>query len=352
MTWQKPEFARQQVNAAGSAVASPPDFTDDDAWGAWFDAVDIVNNWRTAHAFPLHTFQVYLRDRAREIDKHSIVAQRIKRMPAIMLKLGLLPHLKLATMQDIGGCRAVVNSVRSVRRLETRYEQSRLKHVPVHRDDYIASPRESGYRGVHLVYRYYSDKSPVYNGLKVELQLRTRLQHAWATAVETVGTFRRQPLKSGLGDEQWLRFFALMGSVLATRERAPLVPGTPEGNSDLVEELRWFVHDLDVIEHLTSYRALLDAVPRFWVEGGYFLLRLSTRDGQLHVTPYSRKDSDIASSEYLRSEQGRFPFPELDEPTDDSVLVSVDSMKALRAAYPNYFADTRRFTQEVMRAIR
>jgi hypothetical protein len=207
----------------------------------------------------------------------------------------------------------------------------------------------SGYRGVHLVYRYYSDRSQDYNGLKVEMQIRTRLQHAWATAVETVSTFKQQALKSGLGDEQWLRFFALMGSFLALRERRPLVAGTPVDSDELVKELRSFVNDLDVIGALTNYRLLLDNVPLGTFEGiPYFLLELDSRDGRLRIMPYSRREASAASTEYLASErQARFEFAE----DRDAVLVSVDSMKALRAAYPNYFADTRRFVREVQRAV-
>ena len=64
--------------------------------------------------------------------------------------------------------------------------------------------------------------------------------------------------------------------------------------------------------------------------------------------PYLRKEAEIAFKEYLESErQARFEFSE----EQDAVLVSVDSMKALRAAYPNYFADTRRFVREVQRAM-
>ena len=51
-------------------------------------------------------------------------------------------------------------------------------------DDYITTPKDSGYRGVHLIYRYYSDKNETFNGLKIEVQIRTALQHAWATAVD------------------------------------------------------------------------------------------------------------------------------------------------------------------------
>jgi hypothetical protein len=42
----------------------------------------------------------------------------------------------------------------------------------------------------------------IYNDLKIEMQLRSQYQHAWATAVETVGTFIGQALKSSIGPER------------------------------------------------------------------------------------------------------------------------------------------------------
>ena len=73
--------------------------------------------------------------------------------------------------------------------------------------DYIQHPKPSGYRSIHLVYKYKNPISPEYNGLFVELQIRTRLQLAWATAVETMGTYLGHALKSSEGPERWLDFF-------------------------------------------------------------------------------------------------------------------------------------------------
>jgi (p)ppGpp synthase/HD superfamily hydrolase len=210
--WATLQCTRKDVDAAGAALTAESSAQID------LEAVlGVIDNWRACHAFPLNTFQMYLRSKTKQVDKQGIVAQRIKRLRAIELKLRLMPRLRLSQMQDIGGCRAVVRSVGAVVALHGLYRESQIKHRYLHHDDYIQTPRASGYRGVHLIYRYYSDKNPAYNGLKIEMQLRTRLQHAWATAVETVGAFKDQPLKSGLGDEQWLRFFALMGSILAMR---------------------------------------------------------------------------------------------------------------------------------------
>lgn len=82
-----------------------------------------------------------------------------------------------------------------------------------------------GYRRIHLIYRYHNDKVPHYNGLQLELQLRTRLQHAWATAVETMGTFLGLALKSGQGEDQWRSFFEVAGAGIALLENSPAVPG-------------------------------------------------------------------------------------------------------------------------------
>ena len=57
---------------------------------------------------------------------------------------------------------------------------------------------------MHLVYKYINPICPDYDGLFVELQIRTRLQHTWATAVETMGTYLEFSLKSSEGPEDWL----------------------------------------------------------------------------------------------------------------------------------------------------
>lgn len=73
--------------------------------------------------------------------------------------------------------------------VELPRSKNRVKKVYNYlRDD--PGPRESGYRGVHVVYEYGASKKE-YHGLRIELQVRTQLQHAWATAVETMDLFSR-----------------------------------------------------------------------------------------------------------------------------------------------------------------
>ena len=156
-------------------------------------------------------------------------------------------------MQDIGGCRAIVSSVDEVRKLSNNMEGSRTKNGLDHIDNYVEKPQRSGYRGIHHIYRFNTNAVPECNGLKIEVQLRSPLQHALATAVETVGTFTRQALKSSQGSEEWLRFFQLMGTVVATRERTGFVPDTPVDRHELVAELRHHTERLAVVNRRPLY---------------------------------------------------------------------------------------------------
>jgi ppGpp synthetase/RelA/SpoT-type nucleotidyltranferase len=91
-----------QVNAAGETLINP-NATDEELERA----LTIINNWRSVHSFPLNTFQKTLRDKARKVDSQVLVAQRIKRLSSIELKLRrFAPQMQLSQMQDIGGCRA------------------------------------------------------------------------------------------------------------------------------------------------------------------------------------------------------------------------------------------------------
>lgn len=311
-------------------------------------ALVIINNWRSSHAYPLNTFQATLRYKSDHIYKKSLVAQRIKRLSSINEKLRRFRWLKLSEMQDIGGCRAIVKSIKQVDELIELYKKSGLKHTLVHEDDYIRKPKRSGYRGYHLIYRYNSDKLQTYNTLKIEMQLRSAPQHAWATAVETVGAFTKQALKSSQGEKDWLRFFALMGSAMALRERAVLVPETPESRSGLISELRRYARSLDVENRLLGYRAALQVVEDPGMKGVHFyLVNLDMKAQRVRVMGYRREDLEDASKAYLDLERKICK----DAP-GDAVLVSVDSISALRRAYPNYFFDTHLFIEALTQALK
>lgn len=349
MAWIAPKHTVQQVNAAGKALVRAQDLSYFGKHiGEYFNALDVINNFRASHAFPLNTFQINLRAVSKRFDEDALVAQRIKRMASISQKLVLRPSMKLSQMQDLGGCRAIVQNIATVKLIEDYYlNRSNIKHVLASHDDYIATPKQSGYRGVHLVYRYFSDKSEIYNGMKIELQVRSRYQHAWATAVETVGMFSGQALKSSLGSVEWQRFFALMGSVIALREGGPIVPGTPTNRVDLIAELAHLGTELQVESRLSEFNRAVHAISSGDdLDAFYYLLQLDPVSGTLTVTGYSEKQKETASAAYAKAEEEGKSKPGM-----DAVLVSVESVGSLAKAYPNYFADTRVFLSLLRQAI-
>ena len=347
MEWAKPGFSREDINLAGKKIVQwdfdKPDFT---------QAVEIVSNFRAAHAYPLNIIQHRLRILASDIDKSVIVAQRLKRFLSIVAKLERFPKMKLWQMQDIGGCRAILSSVSDVVRLTEAIKASNIKHKLWHEDDYILEPSPVGYRSRHLMYRYYSDKvtTSIFNDMRIEVQIRTSMQHSWATTVETVDAFTKQALKSSRGEKEWERFFQLMGTWMAMKEKTPPVPNTPNRQAQLKKELKQCATQLQVEKTLrgftTALRIAKDPV-KTGKSADFYLLSLNNNTERLNIAEFKMKELERALDMYGRVEK-RIRNNKL----TDAVLVSVNTIQDLKRAYPNYYADTFDFVEELKRALR
>jgi ppGpp synthetase/RelA/SpoT-type nucleotidyltranferase len=73
----------------------------------------------------------------------AITAARVKRMKSIRKKLRETP-LSLYQIQDIGGCRAIVNTVEELRAIVHLYEQGESRHGIIKPWDYATSPKIDG----------------------------------------------------------------------------------------------------------------------------------------------------------------------------------------------------------------
>ena len=216
---QSTTISKSAVDRAGEVLrAASVDQTKRD------DALRIMSSWRSRHVYVINTFQATLRKRLGGFDSYGLVAQRLKRSTSIIAKLQRLNNMKLSRMQDIGGIRAVVDRLGQIDQLRGLYEVvGRLDHKLLAIDDYITNPKKDGYRSVHLIFRYHSPELPHCNGLLLELQFRTKLQHAWATAVETMGTFLGQSLKARQGESHWQQFFELTSAAISHVEKSPVL---------------------------------------------------------------------------------------------------------------------------------
>jgi hypothetical protein len=161
--------------------------------------------------------------------------------------------------------------------------------------------------------------------------------------------FTGQALKSKFknASEDWLRFFALTSSAFALRERLPLVPNTPQDRGELLRELREVVDRANIMQNLLGWNDTIHLLEDPEMTGAYaFLMILDPSKSSLRVIPFAKGQAVAAQKQYEKAEKETEGDPNI-----QVVLVSVESLDALRAAYPNYYVDTRAFIAAVQREI-
>ena len=237
----------------------------------------------------------------------------------------------------------MMKDLTAVYKLRNAFDEARVEHEQEAPKDYIERPKEDGYRSIHLIFKYHGrgDKA-VYDGLRIEVQLRTQIQHAWATAVETVGLFRREAIKSGEGDQRWRDFFLSVSQAFAILEKHSRFRGFIL-NAELFENVTEAARELDVVNRLLGYQQALTLVGQRQNATSY-LLELDLREQRLTVSGYSRHQVSLAQAAYAKAEKKLGS-------SGDVVLVAAGSANALKKAYPNYFADTSLFLRTLARII-
>lgn len=330
--------AKKAVRRAGETLRTP-DASDTDLEAA----LQVLSDWRSLYYRPINTFQVLLRKKIQTLGiKGSIVAQRLKRTPSIIAKLKRFPDMQLDRMQDIGGIRAIVNSVDEVRLVHEALIKGRHQHCPVlPPKDYISNPKDDGYRGIHQVFKYDTPKHKELKGMQVEVQIRTKLQHYWATAVETLGVIEKSSFKTGIGDEKFKHFFRVASALFSIKENQPVIACLKDHSpTDIAKEFIELQKELGVFDKLSAFTSVVKAtsgVPNK-KNNGYYLLILDTEKKTTSFIPFAQNQYQLAEQMYMLIE-GK----EKNNPNIDVVLAAAGDMKDLRTAYPNYFVDTKAF---------
>lgn len=331
--------SKKAVRRAGSVLVGSSDAMREE------EAMEILSQWRALHAYPINTLQAYLRGVLRRHKfSGSLVAQRLKRTPSIVEKLRRFESMSLDRMQDIGGLRVIVPEIDNVYRLYRLIVSSkRLKHqleLPPH--DYIREPKDDGYRSLHQVIRYKNEAHSELDGLRLEIQIRTHLQHAWATAVETLGMIQNSSIKTGHGDEGTRRFLKLISALFAIEEGFPVPQEFVDWSREqLLDEVRTIEKErnfLVLLEGVAVSARHIETVSRSY--SGYHVVQLFIEDKRVRLTAFS--EIEDAESFYKAKETAT-----RDDPNIAIVLMSAGALKDIKKAYPNYFLDTKAFLQSI-----
>lgn len=334
-------FSKKQIRKAGDYFRT----------GDWSDinqainALNILSVWRSAHAAHLAIFNSYIRIKLRNNNyEHEIIGQRLKRFPSIIDKLDRYQDMSLDRMQDIAGIRVVLKNIEEVydfhKKVLSSHGYRKLEKV----NDYIEHPKKDGYRSVHSIFRCYSKTCPQLDGLRVELQIRTSLQHIWGTAVETLGILTSSSIKTGRGSKDDEQYFKLISALFSMEENTPVLDEYKDNTrEEIIEELK----ELDNRIHATitleaAAKSAVKIITSSKGKAAYHLIELNTKESTVSITPFTKEQVEMAESLYKTQEQEtRF------NPNISVVLVSVGNVKEVKKAYPNFFLDTSTFITKV-----
>lgn len=334
------KYSKTQLNKAGTILKDRNQF----APGDISNSEDILTYYRYIHLPAINTMQSLLNKRiVRTFGKKGFVSQRLKRAPSIVLKLQRFPNMKLSTMQDIAGVRAVLNNLNDTLKLAKLVESTSAKHSIISLNDYIFSPKPSGYRSIHIVFEYSNKKKLESDGLRIELQIRSQLQHIWATAVETMGTFLNTSLKSSEGEKEILDFFALTSSAFAYLENCNLVPQFAKlSKNDTYQSVIRDFKKLKIREKLSAYTVVTEHITKNMEDEKYYLVTLDLKNKTVKLNKYTQKNIGQATIDYTQAERHINAGAEM-----QVVLISLESITSLKKAYPNYFLDTKDFIKKI-----
>lgn len=336
------EYSRKEIGRAGERLiqqaGSSSGFIDSD--------VEKLHAWRMLHLYPLDRIKFFVDREAKIVEENMLASSRIKRFPSIINKLQRFPEMKLHKMQDLGGCRVILSDISKVYALQKRISALKFKHKLVRTDDYMVNVKSSGYRSLHMVFSFENDKHIQLNGLRIEIQIRTAIQHSWATAVEMVGLFRKEALKSSQGDNKWLRFFQLVSELFYRIE----TEGLSGRYYSVSKELLSLNKELNVVETLSAYNKFINHIeknrPNDLSGEGLFILVVDTVKRNMNIGFFNKSSYKTAAIKYKEAEKYC-----AENKGCEVAMVSVADITNLRAAYPAYFLDTKTFINNLGRFV-
>lgn len=350
-------YSGKQVSKTGKYFLDFPKIMEDQE--KFNQAMDVLSYWRFSHEVPLDfAFQI-LQTVCLKVDRNAIFAKRLKRYISIIQKLNRFDSMKLKNMQDIGGCRAILTSKKRLNKAVRALKKiPEFKHNKLYKTkNYIKNPKDDGYRSFHIIGKF----PDVYGShKKIEIQLRTSLQHYWATALEIVDIFTNQALKSNQGAPIWKSFFKNVSAQFAIMDDIHLfntlsynhkliaytkTVGSDENIHRLCKITLDHCDQLDIFKTFQAFSNSLRIIDEKLVkqkDAEFVLIEVDTSKNSVHSIFFSKEENKLAQEKYIEAEKKAAKSTGV-----LVVLVSTTAVGGIKEAYPNYFADSSEFIKHL-----
>lgn len=327
-------YSRHKLDKMGDALIGTDPFMRK-------EALAIIQKWRETH---LYVMQELNKQLVTLFENTNIIcafsSMRIKRMTSIEAKLSnnIEKRTKLGGLQDIGGIRYVFADIDKLDNVKEILDSFIPKDFECKRIyDYVSCPKESGYRSIHYVYQYHSENS-LYDGLSVELQVRTQLQHSWAMAVETASLISKTTLKADKDNEQeWRGFFKLVSALFSRGESKPMHTLYKDKNTKELCEIFNTYKQKKLIDQLKALRVTVNSDFNE-DEKGYCVLTIDFVEHIVHGKVYKSAEYEEAANMFSQIEATI-------NKDEAALMVAIDKVREIKEAYPSYFLDTKAFLQ-------
>ena len=225
--------------------------------------------------------------------KAILVARRLKRLNSIELKLNRFQDMQLDRMQDIAGVRVVFKNLEQVKRFQALMEKTYLKGsrkfqlLNKKTKNYIQNPKNDGYRSIHQIFEY-KDDSKKY----LELQIRTQLQHYWATAVEVLGMKTQAKIKQGEGEHYYKDFFKLCSALFFIKENTRIIEEyTKLNKKEICKKISVLDKEYNILEQLSALAVSsknIENQAKSNKQNYYFLVLLNLETSVLTIQGYKK----------------------------------------------------------------
>lgn len=335
-----PEYTKNKVRRAGELVR---------VGNITADTEKIIENWRSSHNHILNTWLVIFIKRIQKEHFRAVVGQRLKRKNTIYdkLKRPETNKMSLDRMYDIAGCRIVLDTLGDLYDFrDSILHNTRIYHqrIKKYHKDYISAPKKSGYRGIHDIYAYKSDprRPDNWNGLFIEIQYRTKYQHAWATAVEIADIIKHSRTKfSDVVDAEQNTYFKYASEIIARVYENAKSCYSYLSDEELVKSFSFLEQKLNMLKILKSMDVLKLDVPDSYKRA--LIIRLYSEDDKIKIETYTFKSNAAASKHLFEIEK--------EHPNDDTVLVKSDKVSSIKNIFKNYFIDAGDFAEYIKNGV-